>query len=663
MCAFGLAACGNDTGSFHAFGTGDDGGGVDTEVPAQGSDSEGSGSDAAGDSGDSSGAAAGTSGSDGSTTGGEQDWTGTSGPSSPSTANDDAFVVPNNALPLEVDAASGVLANDEGTGLSVNSADLQSARGASVTVDADGALHYDAPAWVWGEDSFSYETIDANGETQEATVRVIVRPTSILLSHVALGFGGFAIDGEGAGDWAGSAVAGGADLTGDGVSDLVVGAFGATPNGGVSGRSYVVRGGGNPSPFLADAADARSGFAIDGEAAADLSGDAVGVVGDVDGDGIDDILVGARGSDIAGTDSGRAYVVFGGMTTGVTLADVAAGTGGFAIDGETGGDRCGLAVAGAGDVDGDGRGDLIVAAPYAPGGSEFGRVYVVFGKADGLAVALSDVAAGIGGFVIDGEDDGDRAGASVAAGGDIDGDGLSDIVVGAPGANAQGPSSGRVYVVFGKADGESVPLANVVAGDGGFAIDGEAAADQAGASVGGAIDVDGDGLHDVIIGAPGAGADAGRAYVVRGKSDGDPVLLSNVSDGGAGFRVDAGSPNFAVGSSVAGLGDTNGDGLDDFVLGAPGANDSGDASGRAYVVYGKVGAQPVDVEALATGDGTLGYVVIGATAGDQMGRAVGPAGDIDGDGRSDILLGAPGASEAGPSAGRVAVVGGVVTEP
>jgi hypothetical protein len=133
-------------------------------------------------------------------------------------------------------------------------------------------------------------------------------------------------------------------------------------------------------------------------------------------------------------------------------------------------------------------------------------------------IELSKIAAGKGGFALNGAAAYDSSGVSVAGAGDVNGDGLADLVVGAPRADPNGDYSGQSYVVFGKADGCPVELADVAAGrGGGFALNGIAEEDLSGLSVSGAGDVDGDGLDDVIVGAPYAdpnGESSGQSYVV-----------------------------------------------------------------------------------------------------------------------------------------------------
>ncbi len=248
--------------------------------------------------------------------------------------------------------------------------------------------------------------------------------------------------------------------------------------------------------------------------------------------------MGALLADPGGNSSaGESYVVFGKTDgTPVNLSDVAAGSGGFVINGIDEYDGSGRSVSGAGDVNGDGLADLIVGASLAdPGGNDrAGESYVVFGKADGTPVELADVAAGSGGFVINGIDPDDRSGTRVSGAGDVNGDGLADVIVGAWGANPGGNDrAGESYVVFGKADGTAVDLADVAAGIGGFVMNGIDPDDLSGTSVSGAGDLNGDGLADVIVGArladPGGNSLAGESYVVfspviPGDLDGDGTV-------------------------------------------------------------------------------------------------------------------------------------------
>ncbi len=348
--------------------------------------------------------------------------------------------------------------------------------------------------------------------------------------------GGFVINGIEPGDQSGVSVSGAGDVNGDGLDDIIVGAFTADPGGRAdAGECHVVFGKADGTAVdLSDITAGIGGFVINGIDPGDQGGFSVSGAGDVNGDGVPDLIVGARNADPGGNYSaGESYVVFGKFDgAAVELSAVAAGSGGFVINGIDPVDQSGYSVSGAGDVNGDLLADVIVGARNAnPGGkNSAGQSYVVFGKADGKPVELSELTDGSG-FVINGIDPVDQSGRSVSGAGDVNGDGLADVIVGAPSADPDGKdSAGECYVVFGKADGTAVSLAEVAAGNGGFVMNGIDADDHCGVSVSGAGDVNGDGLADVIVGAFEADAGgtlyAGETYVVfspvvPGDLDGD----------------------------------------------------------------------------------------------------------------------------------------------
>ena len=416
--------------------------------------------------------------------------------------------------------------------------------------------------------------------------------------------------------------------------------------------------------FNLSAFEGSDGFKIIGENVGDLAAgyaEAVSSAGDVNGDGYDDLIVGARGHDEGGFSTGASYVVFGkasGFAT-VNLDDVALGSGGFKIVGESAYDEAGISASSAGDVNGDGFGDVIVGAP----GNINGAAYVVFGKASGFAtVNLSDVAAGTGGFKIIAENAFDNAGFSVSSAGDVNGDGFDDLIVGAHLNDAGGSNAGAAYVVFGKASGfATVNLSSVAAGTGGFKIFGENAGDVAARSVSSAGDVNGDGFGDVIVGAIGndeGGGTAGAAYVVFGKAGGfATVNLDNVAVGTGGFKIVGESEDDESGGSVSSAGDVNGDGFDDLIVGANFNDAGGSNAGASYVVFGKAGGfATVNLDNIALG--TDGFKIIGENAHDYAGRSVSAAGDVNGDGFDDLIVGADGNDAGGGNAGSGYVVFG-----
>lgn len=270
------------------------------------------------------------------------------------------------------------------------------------------------------------------------------------------GTNGFRLEGAAAGDYSGAILSSAGDFNGDGMKDLIIGAYDADPNGTSSGSSYIVFGSTMAFPPSLDLGDldGSNGIRLDGAAEGDASGYSVAGIGDFNGDGIDDVVIGADGADPGGSDAGSAYIVFG--RTGPLPATLPLagldGTDGFRLDGVAAGDRTGRTSWGLGDTNGDGLDDVVIGAERAdPNGPLSGSVYVVQGRRGPQpAVRSLGTLDGTDGFRLHGEAAGDRAGGAVAAAGDLDSDGLADIVIGAVLAASPASYSGSVYVVYGE---------------------------------------------------------------------------------------------------------------------------------------------------------------------------------------------------------------------
>ncbi len=497
------------------------------------------------------------------------------------------------------------------------------------------------------------------------------------------GSNGFALQGVAAGDHSGSSVGSAGDINDDDIDDLIIGAPDSSPQGTGSGNSYVLFGGSNISQgfdtLLLSGLDGIRGFALNGVVAGDRSGSSVSAVGDVNDDGMDDLIIGSPMASPQGAASGNSHVLFGGPNVNQGFSSLflsgLIGVRGFALNGAAAGDISGASVSAAGDINDDGIDDLIIGAPDAsPQGAGSGNSHVLFGGPNvnlGFASLFLSGLDGITGFALNGATMGDRSGTSVSTIGDINADGIDDLIVGAPTASPLGVDSGISHVLFGGpnvSQGFASLFLSGLNGVTGFALHGATAGELSGSSVSAAGDINADGIDDLIIGAPNAspfGVESGASFVLFGKVDvnaGFSALLLSGLNGDSGFAFTGVSAGDHSGAAVSLAGDVNNDGIDDLIIGAPDASPNGVGSGSVYVVFGSTDVNHgFDTVFLSSLNGRNGFCINGANAGDHLGYSVGSIGDVNNDGIDDIIVGAPDADSGGIESGNSYVIFGRIS--
>jgi hypothetical protein len=395
-------------------------------------------------------------------------------------------------------------------------------------------------------------------------------------------------------DSAGVSLAATGDVNDDGFDDILIGA--SRWDEGTSadvGRAYLVFGSASlPATIALGGLGSATGVILEGAGFSELAGAGVAGPGDVNGDGFPDLLIGAPGGSPGGVSfAGQAYIVYGGPSLPALLElGALSAADGVLITGVSAGDQLGGTVAAAGDMNGDGFADVLVAASFADpfGKTNAGQASIVYGGPS--LPGLIDLAMlGEAGVHINGENPGDALGFSASGGGDVNGDGFDDVIVGADNYDQPqgGSNHGRAYVVYG---GANLPLSIDCSslGSGGVVLTGFSAEDDAGHAVAMGGDSNQDGYADFAVSAlnaDGNGNASGEVYVLRGGPS-LPQTLELGSISWRGEQFNGTSPGDRLGETLAFLGDIDDDGFGDFGTGTRSADTNGTDSGQAWVIPG-----------------------------------------------------------------------------
>jgi hypothetical protein len=413
----------------------------------------------------------------------------------------------------------------------------------------------------------------------------------------------------------GRSVSIGGDVNGDGKADMLIGA----PQYSTStGQAYLFYG----SSSLTNIGSL--GITITGESTNSYTGGSVSIGGDVNGDGKADMLIGARQYS---SYTGRVYLIYGSSSlTNIALGSLTP-TQGITITGESTMSFTGHSVSIGGDVNGDGKADMLIGAYQYYQTSATGRVYLIYGSSSLTNIALGSLTP-TQGITISGEAISSSTGISVSIGGDVNGDGKPDILVG---ASSYGTNTGRIYLIYGSSSLTNIALGSLTPTQG-ITITGEATSSYTGSSVCIGGDVNGDGKADMLIGAAAYASSTGRVYLIYGNSSLSNIALGSLTST-QGITITAESTNSAMGHSVSIGGDLNGDGKADMLIGAP---QYSTASGRVYLIYGSSSLTNIALGSLTPTQG----ITITGESDSFTGFSVSIGGDVNGDGKADMLIGA-----------------------
>jgi hypothetical protein len=421
----------------------------------------------------------------------------------------------------------------------------------------------------------------------------------------------------------GTSVASAGDVNGDGYADVIVGANFYDSGQTDEGAAFVFLG---SATGIADGSPSTALAQLESNQAHSDFGRSVAGAGDVNGDGYDDVIVGARLYD-AGQGGGAAFIFLGSATG---IADGSPATAHAQLESDQAGASFGWSVAGAGDVNGDGYADVIVGAITY----EFDQTILNRGAAFlflGSALGIADGNPGTADGQLDGLQSGSQFGWSVASAGDVNGDGYSDVIVGASQYNRPDSGEGAAFVFLGSASG--IPYGDPLTAS--ATLESNQAGAGLGTSVAGAGDVNGDGYADVIVGAPGYDApdpDEGAAFVFLG----GPSGIADGSPTTAHAQLESNQGLANMGYSVAGAGDVNGDGYADVIVGAREYYTAPGEGGAAFVFLGSASG-------IADGNPATAAAVLESPNSQYsiLGTSVAAAGDVNGDGYADVIVGAP----------------------